>query len=148
MSEINNKTKNPIYYSNGILLKVALTGTLEGCVSQRGNKSEKKPFPSEHCPRDPKTGDYQKDDKGHYVSAVWLSVQEHTDRKVLPCYQTTTIQPWVIQGWADTIPSWINTKTKPGRKALEAWKALSLDERIQLYLDKFDRGLGISYQLL
>lgn len=136
---IIKKSENPMYFSQGILLKVNLPGVIGGPVVQTGRTIGKKWFPSFNTPRDPETEEFLRDKKGHYISGVELDIQEHYPREQHMAYQQRTISTEVLKGWASTRPADINQVT---------WAMLTPDQRISVWLNTFDQGLGISVTIL
>lgn len=136
---IIKKSENPMYFSQGILLKVNLPGVIGGPVVQTRRTIGKKWFPSFSTPKDPETGEFLRDKQGHYISGIELNIQEHYPREQRLAYQQRTISTEVLKGWASTLPADINQVT---------WAMLTPDQRISVWLNTFDQGLGISVTIL
>jgi hypothetical protein len=136
---IIKKSENPMYFSQGILLKVNLPGVIGGPVVQTGRTIGKKWFPSFSTPKDPETGEFLRDKQGHYISGIELNIQEHYPREQHLAYQQRTISPEVLKDWASNRPAAIDKAS---------WAILTPDQRITYWLSTFDQGLGISVTVL
>lgn len=136
---IVKRSENPIYFSEGIMLLVTLQGTLSGATYQTNRIIGKKWFPSFDCPKDDK-GEFLRDKQGHYLSAVELDIQEHCPREQFKSYCKHVISKEVLRDWA--------TGPVRGNFSRAEWLGMTPDQRIKVYLDLFDQGMGYTVYIL
>lgn len=64
----------------------------------------------------------------------------HSDRNPTPCVRLTRISSEVASEWvSNEAPGWINPKK---------WKTMGKLQRIASYVNTFDEGFGVSFELV
>lgn len=62
----------------------------------------------------------------------------HSDRKVQECYKRTTISSEVVNDWIyGKCPNFVSPKV---------WKVANLEQKLQLYVNRYDEGFGVKYE--
>lgn len=64
----------------------------------------------------------------------------HNDRGDQSCYKRTSIHSSIVQQWVFGPVPFFSTARD--------WKRLNQTQRIKAYVDRFDEGFGVSYELV
>jgi len=108
---------------SGLLITIYLKGKLSGPVS--------------HTTKQIVKVDVSKKDDKH---PKWDTRKIlHTDRTETLCYKKLVISEDIVNVWCSECPFW---ERQP------SWKSMKSKQKIESYVNRFDEGYGVSYELL
>lgn len=65
---------------------------------------------------------------------------KHSNRDIRDCRRTTTIPGSIVTSWIQgDCPSW---------ERFDRWKKMSKRQKLKSYVDSFDEGFGVSYEII
>lgn len=104
-----------------IVVTVYLQGQLSGCVAHKSKQT------------------YSVNVGNGKTSLVITKEIEHTDRAEVECCRRTNVSLDAVKSWLGDCPEWAQPKK---------WKTLSQKQRIAAFVQRFDEGYGVDFEIV